>query len=200
MATINCPHCGQIMYDLLETCPHCGGPVMSEALKKAKEKQALEYEAAMEIVAREEEAEKEKNLAAGHDAECASLKKWFLGATVAGILWALMIFVPLVSEFSDNTADMILLICILPFLIWVPAGFVYACRAFHPILRFGGVICIPFLGWLLIIYVLFLTELCGIFYYYPRAIGRFILRKPLITYEEYLKNLEKGYIVLKKQV
>lgn len=165
MATIECPNCGQEVYDKLDTCPHCGGPL------EPKIDDTSDYNFS-DILNLANELE----------------KKWFIGSTIAAAV--ISIFLTIASGLSLESIATTILFYIL--LVYLFASFIYGMYTFHPLKRFMpfGLI----IG-LLLIWIVGCTVgmYGGFFFFYPRAIIRLIRHKPLLSEKEvkkmHMKNL-----------
>ncbi|MBE5830950.1 MAG: hypothetical protein E7306_04325 [Butyrivibrio sp.] len=165
MATLSCPHCGQEVYEKLDTCPHCGGPMVPEA-------------------------DNDMNLSFSDIFKLANEtdKKWFLGSTIAGAVIILIYFVTGVFTEGSLASNIIVFI----FFTYLFASFFYGMHAFHPFRRFMplGIIIGILLVWIVGIMVAIYG---GFFFWYPRAIIRLIIHKPLLSEKDvqklYVKNL-----------
>ncbi len=115
---------------------------------------------------------------------------WFIVSTVLPLLF---IFIAK-SNNSETT---------LPFaytvsgtvIVWLMiAGYIYSWHFLHPIRRYFRIYGL-FIGLILLLFIAeILVCTVGIFFWYPRAWFRFILRKPLLNEEEIFELRVKGLI------
>ena len=175
MATINCPHCGKEMFEMLDTCPHCGGPVVSEALEKAIDKDIAE------ICARENKGE----------------KLWFILSTVVGVFLGGAMGISTIGA-AIGTKDFLgSFVAGIGFIVigsFVYSGMVYGCHSFHPIRRFSNMFGLA-IGLVLSLMIgLMVGFLGGLFFWYPRAVYRLIKHEPLLTEDEVVNLAQKDLI------
>ena len=182
MATINCPHCGKEMYEMLDTCPHCGGPVLSKALEQ-KVTEDIE-----EVSARVNQSE----------------KVWLLLSIVAGLLFAFWG----VNTISDSFADSyeiyhvpatVTAVFTFVFFAWGVTIAVYGAHYLHIVRRalefiskYGLIICL-LLAIFIFVLVLMACVMTG-FVMFPRSILRFITRKPLLSESEVMSLVNKNLV------
>jgi uncharacterized membrane protein YsdA (DUF1294 family) len=167
MSTIACPHCGKEMYDKLDKCPHCGGPVMSEALQQEIQQVTDEF------------CEKTR----------ASEKKWLLISVIGGALGAI-IFLSGQDDISTVAKIITYIIVIYAFI-----ATIFGMHCFHPIRRWSWTILLPVIGIVIAgIIGLLVGYFGGMFYWFPRAIGRVVMKKPLLTDDEIIKMVDKGLL------
>ncbi len=115
----------------------------------------------------------------------ASEKKWLLISVIGGTLGAMGVLA--------STPDA-------PFIAYIPAIYVAAAtifglHCFHPIRRWSWAILLPVIGILIAGFIgLFVGYFGGMFYWFPRAIGRVVTKKPLLTDDEIIKMVDKGLL------
>lgn len=166
MATITCPHCGQEVYDKLDTCPHCGGPLEPDAVNDIN----ISFSDLCEIANRNE-------------------KKWFLGSTIVAV-FINVIFLVTGSLGDIGFAAKIITLILVTYSL---ASSFYGIHAFHPFRRFMplGIIIGILLVWIVGVMV---GIYGGFFFWYPRAIIRLIMHKPLLSEKDVQKLSEKNLI------
>lgn len=155
---VNCPHCGKEMYEMLTTCPHCGGPVVSEAVEKAVEKDIDEL----------------------YRAELKSEWLWLICSFAAG---AFVAFLMSSTPTEDNGLKVVMMVL----MFYGGASMAYGAHSIHWFrkgLNFGIIV-----GLLSGYFGLVAGGFAGMVFYLPRAIIRIVRRKPLITREEFEKQL-----------
>lgn len=176
--TINCPHCGGVMYKMLDTCPHCHGPVLSDALREEQDKkerlQQKDWEKYCQKVNRDE-------------------KLYFWGSVVLGLFLGIgLVFMALQTSSGDRDASYYLAMLLIPYIF---AAMFYGLHCLHPIKRFPGLAGFPIIGWyFLLIIAVMAGGIIGCYYWFPRAIIRMVRKKPLLSEAEIEKLLDKDYI------
>ena len=168
MATINCPHCGKEMYDMLDTCPHCGGPVVSEALKEETIKNVAE------ICARANQKE----------------KLWLLISVIVGVVGGCWMMTYSTGEGGPGIAGPLL--AGIGFM-WI----VYGGHYFHVYRRVANkgfsVGIILFL--ILIPFILMGCAFLGV-YAVSKSLLRLITRQPLLSESEVMKLINEKFLYI----
>lgn len=167
MATIICPNCGQEVYEKLDTCPHCGGPLVPEVDNDI----TISFSDLFKMA---------------NDTE----KKWFIGSTLASALIIICFFVT--GMFSYMEAGFISYAILFIIFTYLFASSFYGIHFFHPFRRFMP---LGFIFGILLVWIVGVMAgmYGGFFFWYPRAIIRLIMHKPLISEKEvekmHYKNL-----------
>ncbi len=180
MATINCPHCGKEMFEMLDTCPHCGGPVVSEALNKEVKRNIAEISRQVN--------QKEK--------------VWLFLSIIAGIMFAFSSYEKIGGP-SELRPDFVpqwvetVLQCLFFFLpgAWVVYGAHYlhiVRRGLDFISRYGLIICLLF-AIIIFVFALMACLMVG-FFTFPIALFRFLIHKPLLSDNEVMSLVNKGLV------
>ena len=166
MATINCPHCGKEMYDMLDTCPHCGGPVVSEALKEETVKNVAE------ICTRANQKE----------------KLWLLISVIVGVVGGCWMRTYTTGEGGPGIWG--LLFIGFDFMLIVYGG-----HYFHVYRRVANKgFSVGIILFLILIPFIILGCLLLGFYAVPKSLLRLITRQPLLSESEVMKLINENLI------
>jgi hypothetical protein len=108
--------------------------------------------------------------------------KWFLGATIAGAIIPVMLLI--ISIFSKELFSVLPLVVMM---FYIFSGIIYGIHCFHPIKRLkksisnGNLIGLILFATLIYMISANVAVLGGLFYWYPRAIFRYLMKKPLLS-------------------
>lgn len=179
--TMLCPHCGGIMYKLLDTCPHCHGPVLSEELQKKREQDSKENLANLD--------KEWKRFCEKHNK---IEKKRFRRSIILGLILGAIFVATGVYLFPDDFLNPIF---IAGGLYFFPA-WIYGAYSFRSFTEWaGGLLLFPVVGWIIILILIFyVPPIIGVLFFFPRSIIRSILRKPLLSEKEIRRLQKKGLL------
>lgn len=175
--TMNCPHCGGVMYKMLTVCPHCHGPVLSDELRQQRDEEAAEAEREMQAFYRKVNK---------------SEKRGFWACVIFGMA---LFVLGIVLEISGGTSHDLSYYLSALITFYVVAAMFYGIGRMHPIRRFPGLAAFPIIGWyFLLVITIFGSMIAGSIYWFPKAIIKTAMKKPILSEEEIDEMVEKGLI------
>ena len=163
--TMNCPHCGGVMYKMLDTCPHCHGPVLSEELLLQQRIEQEEYDAQWK-----KEQEEDYKRIKRNELAC------FFACIVIGVLAA--VFAGMLYE-GDVNFEFIFALFVTAYAV---TSFIYGIHRLHPIRRFPSIWKIPIIGQGIVLTVAFVVGYPGgMVYWVPTSLIKIVTGKSILS-------------------
>lgn len=166
MGTIACPHCGKQIYDGLVECPDCHGPIEAN------------IEIAIDEIVEERNKKEKKNL---------------ITSIVLGVITGVLLTAMFISmNMGDNIMQVIGIGLLM--IVFYPLMF-YGISVVFRKLKGGvlwGFILFPVVGWMIGLVVILYAGALGGIVITPIALIKLFTKKPLVSKEKILKELEKA--------
>lgn len=127
-------------------------------------------------------------------------KKWLLLSSIAGIVLALCVvfrFFPSSSNTNLSFGEILIGSLFTGVLTaYAISSMIYGIHRFHPLRRpLGALTSIIIIGWLATIFIAIIVGgYGGMFYWYPVALFKVIIRKPILTDKQIANQYEKGLL------
>lgn len=196
-----CSNCGKDLGDLKGNCPNCGWvevPIYKEETinnepmdNNAGEKTTTYSNYSFNAASTSEPIYRDDYASGMNPGDIERFnrdeKKWLLLSSIVGIALALCISFRLFSTSSITSLSLweilsgYLLVGVL--MAYGISSIIYGIHRFHPLRRpLGALTSIIFIGWLATIFIAIIVGgYGGMFYWYPVALFKVIIRKPILT-------------------